>query len=171
MPATTHTTSIDWDRVLALDPLIQRLGQYHARRLERPHDGEELAARIRQAIVDRAAGDPDFLRQTDNFIITFGSWRMLNSLRPEWALVPLGEPSPTVPFLDRLDVLSIRQALRNLDPELQDLVRDILENDGILIKRNGRLNVAALCQATGRTRKRVRTQLARLRTKLGGMER
>ena len=159
---TRAATDIDWERIVALTPTIERVGQYYARRAGRPDDGDETAARIRQAIIEQASKNPDFLHKQDNFVITYGVWRMLDSFRTSITTVPLQDHPDLIQPTNILDDISIRRTLRALPPDLQELVKDILYRDGVL-KRNGRLNVAALCRLTGRARRLADGQLARLR--------
>jgi len=72
----------NWNRIENLYPKIDIAARCLASRTG--EDAEDLGQTMALAIIEQATETPTFLQQKDAFIVRYGSWRALDSVRSKW---------------------------------------------------------------------------------------
>jgi len=164
--AKRQETHLDWQRIETLSPRINIIARHWAARTGQ--DVEDIEQMMILAIADQAAQNPKFLRQTDNYILTRGSWRAVDALRKQWrdnTAAVLDDELP-VSSEEMCEARNLDDILPALSPQSRALLRTIVAADDAVLKRNGSLNVSALARHLGLSNSTARRQMERLRQEL-----
>lgn len=143
-------TSIDWDRIVELEPKLRQTAWHIASRTG--GDADELFSVGQMAVIEKAQVDHTFLAQKDAYVTTFASWRMRSHLNPRWAeknAVPLDDLTvhPATSSFEN-EWLTIQALVDQLDDEELEIIRTIIEyGDEVTHDCSGELNVSALARA------------------------
>lgn len=159
--------AIDWARLEALEERLRAAACHVARRAGAAgSDVDDVFANARLAIIDRAAEDPDFLAQTDAYVVNYGIWRAQDQLRRDSRLLPIldAEDGPLMAASPGIDP-DLRLVLADLPEEQRWLARAILGGDSELLQ-GGRVNVLAVARKKGISWRQANNQLRSLRAAL-----
>ena len=132
----------DQDRIFALMPRIDRRAVILSRRHDL--DLDDIRSEMLLAILERAHEEPDFLAQTDSYIVQYGEWKALHvaerqhtyerycPLFPEDAdeLIPQHTPSPEQAIIaaELAEERAARsQAVREVVSNLTGSIRTVAE--------------------------------------------
>jgi hypothetical protein len=154
-----QVTLLNWQRILSVArDLAWRTGQ----------DVDEMAAIMREGIIEAALKEEDFLSRPDAQIVTRGKWAAQNRLRRQRRCVSVEDE--TLEWLVVTDggiseaAIAVRQAVADLEGDLERIVTAVIEGHGL--KQNGRVNVSALSRELGIPTNTVRRRVMKLQETL-----
>jgi hypothetical protein len=161
---TPSETNLDWQRIEALTPQINVIARHWASRTG--CEVEDIDQTMVLAIAEQATQHPEFLRQTDNYVLTRGSWRAVDAVRKHWRddSAALGDVAlVSGAWLGRLNLDDIVQALSE---QSRALLRTIVAAGEAVLKAIGTLNVSALARLLGLSDSTTRRRVELLRHEL-----
>jgi hypothetical protein len=156
---------LDWQRIEALSSQINVIARHWAARTG--CEVGDIEQMMTLAIAEQAAQQPGFLDQTDNYILTRGSWRAVDAVRKHWRDDNAGTlddaPLAAGGGLGRLNLEDIVQALSE---QSRALLRAIVAAGETVLKVNGTLNISALARTLGLSNSTARRRVDLLRHEL-----